>query len=106
MTRFKHYRSGGLYGIQYWFDAMGDGIPEHAHDEELLHNIIVLEGTVVFATAERARALTAGTVFDFDGKQRHKITALGKASVLHLFLNGIPNGYDGLPESELEGVLA
>jgi quercetin dioxygenase-like cupin family protein len=105
MTRFKHYRSGALYGIRYWFDGTGDCIPAHIHEITHAHNIVVLEGSVMFSTEQHAIPLVAGTVFDFDWTQRHKISALERASVLHLFLNGMPQGYDSLPAHEIEGEL-
>lgn len=106
MTRFEHYQSGKLYGIRYWFDKDGDGIPEHAHDPVLAHNIIVLKGTVLFEAGLNHRVtLHAGEVFDFDWSRRHKITAITPASVLHVFLHGQPEGYDRLPPEELRGVL-
>lgn len=106
MTHFEHYHSGDVYGIRYWFDAAGDCIPAHAHLRELAHNIIVLSGSVMFSTeGEDARPLIAGTVFDFDWSVRHKITALERAEVLHIFLNGRPEGYERLPPQELKGIL-
>jgi quercetin dioxygenase-like cupin family protein len=106
MVRFKHYRSGGLYGIRYWFDSVGDAIPEHAHDTTTTHNITVLAGMVDLVRGSTHRLLTAGEVFDFDGAERHRIEAVKAASsILNLYLNGIPPGYDTLPAHELQGTL-
>lgn len=105
MTRFEHYQSGKIYGIRYWFDAAGDGIPAHVHPPELAHNIIVLSGSVMLSTEKGATPLLSGRVFDFDWSTHHKITALEKAEVLHLFLHGRPEGYERLPPHELRGIL-
>jgi len=105
VTRFEHYQSGALYGIRYWFEATGDCIPTHAHDSTHAHNIIVLSGSVMLSTERGAVALLTGRVFDFDWFLQHKITALEKAEVLHLFLNGRPEGYERLPPHELRGIL-
>lgn len=105
MTRFEHYQSGALYGIRYWFEVPGDCIPTHSHDSTHAHNIVVLAGSVMFSTENQATPLLPGTVFDFDWTLRHKITALEKAEVLHLFLNGRPEGYERLPPHELRGTL-
>lgn len=104
-THYQHYRSGQLYGIHYRFDAKGDGIPPHEHDPVLAHNIIVLTGRVQLQVhGDPPRELNAGDVVDFDWTKRHGIFALeAGSSVLHLMLNGMPEGYDRLPESDLRG---
>lgn len=105
MIFFKHYRSGKLYGIQYQMPA-GESLPEHAHDSRTSHNIIVLRGHVVLSVEDHAEHLFQGEIFDFDGTCRHVITAIEYSEILNLFVNGIPDGYDRLPQSELRGVIS
>ena len=106
MTRFKHYSSGRLYGIQYWFEQPGDEIPEHAHDSTLAHNILVLSGEVMLVMADgQRRHIESGQILDFDWSKRHRIVAKSSAIIVNFMLNGIPEGYDRLPSSELEGTL-
>lgn len=105
MITFKHYRSGDLYGLQYWFGAVGDALPEHAHDATMVHNVIVLAGAVDVTFPDDVRHLEAGVVFDFDGTRRHRIIATVPAMILNLYLNGMPEGYDRLPAHELEGIM-
>lgn len=104
MIFFNHYRSGKLYGIQYQMPG-GESLPEHAHDSRTSHNIIVLRGHVVLLMENHAEHLFQGEVFDFDGSVRHKITAMEESEILNLFVNGMPDGYDRLPQSELQGVI-
>lgn len=106
MTHFKWYRSGQLFGIKYTLE-LGDSIPRHAHGPETLHNIIVLKGEVrlEFSPVEHIY-LYAGQVYDFDGERSHRIEGVAKQSIiLNLFLNGIPDGYADLPQSERSGYL-
>lgn len=105
-THYNHYRSGQLYGIFYTFDLPGDGIPTHAHDNDLSHNIVVLKGCVELRIDGETILIPAGSVFDFDWTKRHEVLAAEpNTQVLHLMLNGMPAGYDKLPDSELRGNL-
>ncbi len=106
MVRFQHYRSGSLYGIQYEFERAGDVVPAHAHDASSAHNIVCMLGAVhlVFGDSENRRIL-AGEVLDFDWTRRHSIVADCPATILNLFIHGIPPGYDQLGATELKGVL-
>jgi hypothetical protein len=107
MVRFKHYRSGRLYGIQYWFDRVNDQLPEHAHDASTFHNIVCLGGVVflIYHDGEPHR-IGAGEIYDFDGSRRHRIVAASPDSVIiNFYLNGMPEGYDRLPPEELQGVV-
>jgi quercetin dioxygenase-like cupin family protein len=106
MISFQHYRSGTLYGIQYWFGSVGDALPEHAHDPTTVHNVVLLCGSVDVTFGAHVVRLTPGVVFDFDGTQRHRVIAnTAHSSVLNLYLHGIPPGYDALPAHELQGTL-
>jgi quercetin dioxygenase-like cupin family protein len=106
MTHFQHYKSGHVFGIRYRFDAKGDCIPRHKHDPSHAHNIVVIRGSILLIMDGSASVCLPG-VHDFDWTQPHEISALEKDSeVLHLFLNGQPEGYDTLPESELRGSFA
>lgn len=91
--------------MRYCMDQ-GDEIPEHAHDESTLHNIIVLHGTVDLYEGSAHTLLMAGVHHDFDGTKPHKIVChSAHAAILNLFLNGIPQGYAELPESERQGTI-
>jgi hypothetical protein len=103
MIRYEWYRSGSIFGIKYDMSE-GASLKRHAHGAETLHNVIVLEGGVIFDGAGFYRELFPGDVFDFDGTQPHEITALeGGATILNIFLNGIPEQYKELPTSEHAG---
>lgn len=108
MIRYKHYRSGNICGVRYDLER-GDRIPMHSHEPELSHNVIVLSGMVevLFATGLLvSMPLVVGSIYDFDNSKRHEIFASqGSASILNLFLNGMPAIYRDLPESELSGVI-
>lgn len=106
MTRFEWYRSGHLFGIRYWLESVGDQIPEHMHAQDHEHNIIVLDGSIHLHQAGQRSAHYTGEVLDFDGTKPHRIVArMMETQLLHLFLHGMPQGYDGLPESEHRGVI-
>lgn len=103
MTHFEHYKSGQVFGVRYRFDARGDRIPQHAHPAELAHNLIVMWGSVALIMGEQRKTCLPG-IHDFDWSQPHEIIALeDHCETLHLFLNGQPEGYNSLPESELRG---
>ncbi len=103
MIRYRWYRSGDVFGMLYEMEA-GSALPRHAHERETLHNVIVLKGAVLF-DGDTRRTLDAGEVFDFDGSTLHTTTALaGGATILNLFLHGIPADYKALPDSEHSGV--
>lgn len=105
MTHFRWYRSGLLFGIKYTLEC-GDIVPRHSHADETLHNIVVLHGQVRLEFDTESVPLYAGEVFDFDGTKPHRIVGVAKQSmILNLCLNGIPSGYDALPESEHSGYL-
>lgn len=106
MTHFEHYKSGQVFGIRYRFDAPGDGIQRHTHEITHAHNIVVIRGSILLLMDNGANVCPPG-VHDFDWSKPHEITALeDNSEVLHLFLNGQPEGYDTLPESELRGTYA
>lgn len=105
MTHFEHYKSGQVFGIRYRFDARGDGIPIHKHDPTHAHNIVVMRGSVLLVTEDGSRECKPG-MHDFDWALPHAVIAAeDNSEVLHLFLNGQPEGYDTLPEAELRGTL-
>jgi quercetin dioxygenase-like cupin family protein len=101
-VRFDHYESGALFGVKYTFEK-GEGIPAHAHPHELLHNVIVLKGSVAFESENAITYLVAGDVFDFDGSKTHTITALESAVILNGFLHGKPAEYADLTEADKHG---
>ena len=106
MLRYKYYHSGRVYGILYTFECAGECLPEHAHDASTAHNIIVLHGQLKLVFGDDDfRVISAGEVVDFDWTRRHRIIASTAAVILNLFLHGMPDGYDEIPENELEGVM-
>lgn len=106
MLTFKHYRSGSLYGIRYCFSCAGEAVPEHMHDETTAHNIVVLQGQVNLTFDQGDfKTLSAGDICDFDWSRPHRIVASEPSTIINFFLNGMPEGYDRLPPSELDGVI-
>jgi len=103
--KYDHYESGALYGIRYQFKE-GERLWPHAHVDDMAdqgHNIIVLQGSVIFDGTER-RVLTAGEVFDFDGSQLHSILALEPDTVtLHMMLNGKPASFADYTDAQKHG---
>jgi hypothetical protein len=80
----------------------------HLHDEDMLHNVTVLHGSVLFygPNGQGRTKLITGQIFDFDGSEPHEIAALEDGTVIfNCFLNGQPEGYANLPPEELEGRL-
>jgi quercetin dioxygenase-like cupin family protein len=103
MIKYQWYVSGQLFGIIYEMPA-GRKLPMHEHETDHLHNVTVLKGAVVFDSKEKYVILDAGQVLDFDGTKPHEITALGEgATLLNLFINGMPESYRALPVSEHSG---
>lgn len=102
----RHYRSGGLYGIEYLFDEPGEGLRMHRHQSPEAHNIIVLSGEVLVYGPHGCRMVrgAAGAILDIDSSLRHEVMATQKGTrVLNMYLHGAPPGYLQLPESELTG---
>jgi hypothetical protein len=104
MIKYHWYQSGKIFGILYKMQA-GDALPTHSHDEETAHNVIVLEGVVELITPGCTTFHALGDIVDFDGKQMHTIRAVVNAVILNLFLNGMPESYRGLPDSERSGAI-
>jgi hypothetical protein len=106
VTKFQHYKNGQIFGIRYTFESRGNRIPEHAHDAELAHNLIVIRGSVMLVTPHEQRICMPG-IHDFNWSQPHEIVALeDDCETFHLFLSGQPIGYISLPDNELRGFLA
>lgn len=106
MLRYKYYTSGEVYGILYTFEFAGESLPEHTHDTNSAHNIVVLRGQLSLMFGEDDfRVINAGDVVDFDWTRRHRIIASTPAAILNLFLYGMPEGHDQIPPNELEGVI-
>jgi mannose-6-phosphate isomerase-like protein (cupin superfamily) len=104
MTKFEHYHSGQVFGIKYTFETTDDGLPWHAHTDVDAHNVCVMSGHVKIVFVAETVYLKPGDTYDFDGARRHAIQAVTPgACVLNLFLNGQPETYRALPESELKG---
>lgn len=104
MTHFQHYLSGKVFGIKYIFDLAGDGLPYHTHEADTVHNVLVMRGMVKVVFDGETIYLREGDVYDFDGSLNHGIIAMEPDScILNLFLNGQPEEYKTLPESELFG---
>jgi quercetin dioxygenase-like cupin family protein len=105
MTHFEPYRSGSLAGVLYTFEEPGDGLPQHRHESESFHNIIVLKGAVSLVTLKGSVHCVQGSVTDFDGTEVHTIIALTRATILNLYLTGLPEGERSLPRREFVGVV-
>jgi quercetin dioxygenase-like cupin family protein len=105
MIRFRWYQSGDLFGMRYDMEH-GDALPAHAHDYANEHNVIVLHGNVCLEMPDHQRYASAGEVIDFDGTREHTIRCISNgATILNMWLRGIPQGYAQLPESEHSGIL-
>lgn len=86
MISYRHYVSGSLIAVIYEFEKAGESIPEHAHSEDLAHNIVILKGAVSFESHGAIQELEAGTMFDFNGSQSHRIQALVPGTRIANFL--------------------
>lgn len=75
-SRSKPFSAGNLRGIVYDFDAAGDGIPMHVHDEETCHITIVTIGSVLVSGDGWKQTHKSGAVIPFTPGQRHEIEAL------------------------------
>ena len=105
MIRFRWYRSGDLFGVRYEMER-GDALPEHLHDRASEHNVIVLAGSVALEQPGARDVGFTGDVLDFDGSKLHTIRCLSQsATILNVFLHGMPQGYAELPASEHQGTL-
>lgn len=107
-THFKHYKSGDIFGIIYTFDKAGEGIYMHSHKQNLLHNTVVLRGSILMygPNGENSIVIRAGQIHDFDSSLPHEIAALeDDTTLINICLHGQPEGYDNLPPEELEGEL-
>lgn len=92
MMQSEPYISGSLWGVCYSFDSVGEGLQTHRHLAPEAHNIIVLEGKVLFHSEGVEKELTAGEVFDFDWGRPHRVDILeAPARLLNLCLHGQPN---------------
>jgi hypothetical protein len=104
MIFYEPYSAGHLFGIRYRFTCKGDAIPAHAHDPDMLHNIIVLSGCIRFCSDAENRELFTGTVFDFDGSRAHRIECIEPNSqILNLLLRGRPAAYANVSDTDLKG---
>lgn len=105
MIHYEAYKSGRLFGIRYRFECAGDALPEHAHQDWDLHNVVVLKGSCDFVSQGRRQQIQLGSVFDFDGRVPHQIIAREPAETISFFLNGEPVQYANLSASELSGTI-
>jgi hypothetical protein len=111
-THFTHLLPGKLengqlrLAVLYRFDRAGDGIPEHAHPEEMTHDVRCTRGSVMVygPTMIWCHLLKAGDRLEFDSKQPHEIQAAeDNSSVVNEYYHGIPSNYGALPENEKDG---
>lgn len=107
MTQFEIYTSGKVCGLRYRFHAAGDQIPMHQHVyRELEHNVIVTRGSILLILNGMKTEHRAGEILDFDSRIDHQIVALEDGTeTLNLFLQGEPQGYDALPDTDRCGWL-
>jgi quercetin dioxygenase-like cupin family protein len=101
----RPYFAGDVFGQTYTFAKRGEGLPMHAHQRELQHNVIVLHGAVsIYGPAKVWRqTLLAGDVFTFkDPGAEHEICALrDDTKILNLYLYGLPDAYADLTAADL-----
>ena len=82
----------------------GDGIPMHEHETELALNITVVRGSVEVYGPDKAGSVTLrpGDA-PYTPSGLHEIAALeDNSQTLHLYLNGMPEEYQGLPEEAFD----
>lgn len=113
-THFTHLLlAGKRLAVLYRFDQPGDGIPEHAHGPDMVHDIRCTRGSImVYGTGMIwCHQLKAGQVFDtatgFDSTQPHEIQAIEPlSSCVNEYYRGIPAGYEKLTDADKDGSVA
>jgi len=68
--------AGNLTGTIYDFEAVGDVLPMHTHDENTAHLTIVARGAVRAYGEGWEREFQSGSVVDFPADQQHEFVAL------------------------------
>jgi hypothetical protein len=105
-VRFQHEGSGADFAIRYQFDQAGECIPEHQHGPELAHDVTCTRGSIVIEMQHLRCVLETGQRHALEWYLPHIVRAAEPDSEsVHRFINGQPQGYATLPESELRGTL-
>ena len=72
----KPLSAGGLSGVIYDFEVVGDTLPMHSHTELNAHLTVVARGSVKAHGNGWERVLKSGAVIDFPTNQPHEFVAL------------------------------
>jgi len=72
----KPLSAGGLSGVIYDFEVVGDTLPMHSHAELNAHLTVVARGSVKAHGNGWERVLKSGAVIDFPANQPHEFVAL------------------------------
>ena len=76
MLSAKEIKLGDLKGTVYYFNKIGDVLPEHTHDENSNHITIVTNGKIRAFNDVWSQEASAGEILDFQAGQPHAIEAL------------------------------
>lgn len=95
------------FGILYWFDRRGEGLPVHTHRgalAELAHDVLCTAGrlkvTIETTHGARVHLMGRGEWLDLPDLP-HEIAALEDgSSFIGILHKGCPSGYAALPASE------
>jgi hypothetical protein len=102
--RFQ-YRDGG---IEYTFDAAGEGLPMHLHRVVDQHDTTVLQGSVLVygPRGVRLQRGKAGDTVTFDALDAHEVMALEPGTkIFNRYLLGYPPAIASLSEAERSGAV-
>lgn len=93
----------GEYAILYRYEKAGEGLPMHGHSRSEQHDVTCTRGRIrVTIDGDRIYELNPGEAVLLDDRA-HEIEALkDNSSTFHRYLHGIPQGYESLPEEELD----
>lgn len=105
-VQMRHAWFGKTFGINYWFDDVGDGLRMHRHTDSEAHSVYVLHGEVWIYGPYGTDKITAkaGDHIEIAWDKWHEIRCMTpKVALFNAYVHGQPEGYDTLPESELTG---
>jgi quercetin dioxygenase-like cupin family protein len=76
MLSSKPLELGDIRGSIHDFEAAGDVLPKHNHDETTVHITIVARGKIKAYSHDWEKEATAGQIMDFRPNEPHEIMAL------------------------------
>jgi quercetin dioxygenase-like cupin family protein len=76
MLQTKPLRLGDIYGTIYDFQAVGDALPMHSHEEVDVHISIVARGSFRAHGSGWDKTLSCGDVVDWKANDPHEFIAL------------------------------